>query len=172
MNHVLQKTIVLTVLLLASFLSATADDGVFVNIYTISAESDRSFSLADVDKFVLKDDAMDVVLHDESVTTIMYSDFYKLTFGVQDATLDINQIESDAIGSISISYHPGDCTLLIESTSSISIVSIYNMQGRMMLTQSPHTSSVSLSVSDYPTGIYIVQVSDGDSVKTHKFVKH
>ena len=58
--------------------------------------------------------------------------------------------------------YPNPCTLQITITGDISSISIENITGHLLYTQTYNTTKAEIDMSGYPAGVYIVRVRDKD----------
>jgi hypothetical protein len=92
------------------------------------------------------------------------------------ATNLLLSVEESTASMSSISMFPnptdGVVNLSTDSASSMSSVSIFDMSGKLMETSTINNSSFSKDISEYRTGIYLLQITmDNGSVQTQKLVR-
>lgn len=88
----------------------------------------------------------------------------KASYRVGVGVSGVNSIEKKS--SIKVYPNPADDIIVVKGAKENSIVTVYSTLGMMMTRTEIGESSV-IDVSDYPTGIYIMNV-DGETIK---FVK-
>ncbi len=147
---------------------ALAGDGEYMNLY--SKGSTQSILLDDVGKITFGDDAVNVMLTDETVTSVFYNDLRKVTFGEKVQTTANDEIKHEIDEMLSIVICHGD-EVVISGRLPIENVSIYNLQGGLIQQLSPQVENVTLSIVDYPSGVYIICVNNGGKFKTEKIIK-
>ena len=75
--------------------------------------------------------------------------------------------------TITLSPNPANDHLTIQSSLPISVVSVTDISGRLLKTTTPHSRTCTLSVATWPTGIYILRITDPSGTTIRKFsVKH
>ncbi len=148
--------------------SAAAPD--YMNVLTVGNTADASIALEDINKITFSEETLDVIKNDETTFSTLYANFHKITFSAEPAGLE--DIDEGIIlaQEISIKYSQDKC--FIESAQKIEIVSLFNLQGRLMRQIAPLTENTELFMGDYPKGIYIVKACNGETVKTQKIIKH
>ncbi len=76
----------------------------------------------------------------------------------------------EATNEIQIAYLAGD-QVEVTAASPLKDVTVYNLQGEVVLQISPATESTTLSLGTLSAGAYIVRADDGKSQKTQKIIK-
>lgn len=121
-----------------------------------------TFSLSNVPEISFT--TTDVVIKvDEVVTTISKSDLIDFVFEKADIPSSLQSTSNAAIN-----YHwlsNGDVELT--NFGSIDIVNIYNITGQLLVTQMGVGSSI-IPLSQMPSGVYIVSVNYGQTLKITK----
>jgi hypothetical protein len=74
--------------------------------------------------------------------------------------------------SIKIYPNPVNGNLYLESANRIQKVQLFSIDGKTLFQSSPETYSSNIDLSDFKSGIYIVQVSTDDRVFSQKIVKN
>lgn len=75
---------------------------------------------------------------------------------------------------IALSPNPANSDLLIHCNNNIiqtMYISLYNMNGKCLFTDSFNVHTVKLSLSNYPSGIYYIQIKTNKGVEINKLVK-
>ena len=89
---------------------------------------------------------------------------------VEAATLSINEFDAN---SFSFNYNKNLKTLELDSSNfAMTNIEIYSLQGQSILSKSLSNTNESIDVSSLNVGLYLVEVSINDNIKTIKFVKH
>ena len=123
---------------------------------------------------------IDEVAYIDQTTDISYGrfpngvgDFQKMnpTFGAEnDGTTSTSkgQIEID---NLILFPNPAQDLLTLQSTSKLSVISLYSLTGRKIMEDYPNAQMVSIDISKLADGIYfIIGVTEDDKVITKKFV--
>jgi hypothetical protein len=79
----------------------------------------------------------------------------------------------DDLNSRDITIYPNPATnvLNIESAMTIEKVSVYNLLGQEVISQSPNTEIVTLDVASLQVGVYVVKTSINGNVSSTRFIK-
>ncbi|MBL0309518.1 MAG: T9SS type A sorting domain-containing protein [Bacteroidetes bacterium] len=67
--------------------------------------------------------------------------------------------------------NPTTDAITIKNVSPFSVLHLFNAQGVLVKKQTILASSISLSVEDLPSGMYIIELQNNSSVQRAKFVK-
>jgi hypothetical protein len=96
-------------------------------------------------------------------TTVYFDNlyFYKGQVSVQDFKT----------AKIRMYPNPVNNSLTIDATSEISTVSIFNQMGKLVLSETPKSTSATLETTNLPNGIYIIKTKIGGHLATSKFIK-
>jgi hypothetical protein len=97
-------------------------------------------------------------------------------YGVPDACDNVNaRLSQPDTTRYSSSYkmypNPAAATLTISGISGASSITLMTADGRVLATEQYATESVSLDVSGFAPGLYLVQVNDLSGIRTQTFVK-
>jgi hypothetical protein len=85
-----------------------------------------------------------------------------------DCNYDLNVEEStDQINSINLYPNPAQSNLNIATTETIVLISILNLSGQVVQTETKNT----FSVQNLPAGIYVLQVQTEREISTARFIK-
>jgi hypothetical protein len=68
-------------------------------------------------------------------------------------------------------YFAGENSLIIESDVIISQVNIYDITGKLMISEKTLASQLNIDFTKLPKGMYIIKMSDGNSVVSKKIMK-
>jgi len=79
--------------------------------------------------------------------------------------------EDDTIKGLSYYPNPVSNFININAINEIDFVSVYDMQGRLVLEQSGELNTMSLNASKLPTGNYLAEVKSGNNVQVIKIIK-
>lgn len=137
---------------------------------TQSSEDDSVYRLDGIDKITFSDDAMILHLRDTNVPEMLYfSNFDLITF-CSDQLVGVE--ENISHEGIDVCYNSVDCTVAISSPTSVLNIQLFDMSGKMLQSLSSQDDNVTISLSSYPQGIYIIRVANSESIITEKIVKH
>jgi len=87
-----------------------------------------------------------------------------------DVSLSVDDNELN-LSDVKVYPNPAKDRINLSSTNEISSMSVYNSLGQEVLRSAVNSRSFSLDVSNLHTGIYIVKLAVGQTVKTFKVVK-
>jgi helix-turn-helix protein len=102
-----------------------------------------------------------------SAASILYDNIKKLTFTSQEG----NGIATPSSSGVKVYLNDMVGDVIIESLVEITSVNLFNMQGTVLQYIAPRSTSAKVSLSARPSGVYIVQVSNGQGVSVHKILK-
>lgn len=100
----------------------------------------------------------------EDISVQMYIDDVAMGVGI----LAVNNFTKDVF---SLYPNPVTDVLNINSKTEVSNVTIYDILGKQIISQSPNMNSPQIDMSSLSAGVYMVKVTVGDSSKTFKIVK-
>jgi uncharacterized repeat protein (TIGR03803 family) len=82
-------------------------------------------------------------------------------------------IENTDLDNINIYPNPANDILTVEGTELIkeTILSVYNLQGQLLLKQTVKQAKEEINISGLAKGIYLLKVSNRENIKVKKFVK-
>ena len=98
-----------------------------------------------------------------------FSDFNLITF-CNDHYIGVE--ESFLHEGLDVYYNSVDCNITINSLTPVSSIQLFDMSGKMLQSLTPHDDNVTISLSSYPQGIYIIKVASSEAIITQKIVKH
>ncbi len=165
-NYLKRTVRILLLSLLFVPIKALAVDSEYLNVHEQMIT--QSILLDDVDKITFGEDAVNVALADKTLFSVLYSDFRKFTFGEKAQSTAVETVQGGLESSLTISYQVTDCTVIIDSAFPIEGVAVYNIQGRLMHQSTPRVETLTVSLTDYPSGIYIINVNNGETITTEK----
>ena len=149
------------------WLSVNATD--YMNVYLTSQGSFQSINIEGIDKITFPSEEEVNIVISGVVTPMAIDNIEVITFGNTDITaIEDSKEETSAI---EITYIKGSGEVHITSPEAINLVQLYNMQGVLVQTQSPNTQIVTLDVSNYANGIYIVAVQSNIKTESKKIIK-
>lgn len=159
-------------LVVAFPLSALADDRNSFYIYVNSSSTPETFSLNSLNKITFTNSSMKM-WEDAKMTEIPFS-------SIDFLTLDEEQTPSSPITSvkeiakdenISIKYQAAGDVVIVEGKEALEGVAIYDLQGRLVVSDNSAANAYRLSVAKVRRGMFIVKVTDQGKVKSQKLVK-
>lgn len=94
-------------------------------------------------------------------------------FTIDISTVDttVLPVEDSFIDGFSIFPNPVNDILRFNAQDDIKSISIYNLLGQEVLARAPNAVQSEVSMSNLPTGIYIVKVKVGEQLGTYKIIK-
>ena len=148
---------------------AHPDDRNTLYVYVNSSGTPQSFSLDNLDKITFSENSMKLWEHNRT-TEIDFSTFSFLSFDK-----DINpttSVRDLSIGKdVKIQYIPKSNVVTVEAKETLDGVAIYDLQGRLLTSASTASKSYRIPVAKVPLGVFVVRVTCGGMVKSHKMVK-
>lgn len=96
------------------------------------------------------------------------NDFFIDNFQITKFPLSIAK---NVIEGFSIYPNPAKDVLNLKALDNINEISIYNLLGQEVERQSPNSLNTEVTISDLPTGVYVVKVKVGEQLGTYKIVK-
>lgn len=159
-------------LVVALPLSAHADDRNSFYIYVNSSPTPETFSLNSLNKITFTNSSMKM-WEDTKMTEIPFSSIDFLTLDEEQTPssplTSVREIASD--GNISINYQPAGDVVIVEGKEALEGVAIYDLQGRLVASDTSSSKTYRLSVAKVRRGMFIVKVTSGGKVKSQKLVK-
>lgn len=151
--------------------SAQADDRNSFYVYVNSSNRPETFSLNTLDKITFTDNSMKL-WEDTKMTEIEFSAIDFLTLDEQQTRPIVTQVQNlDIDESISIKYDAKAGFVTIEGKEQLHGAAIYDLQGRLLVSDASASKLYRLSVAKVPRGIFLVRVTSGGKVKSQKLVK-
>lgn len=84
---------------------------------------------------------------------------------------DLSKNDFTKEGSIQVYPNPANDVINVKANTVINLVQLYDVQGRILTTKLNHENTAVLNLSNYPSGVYFIQVSTENGVKTEKVIK-
>ena len=157
------------VLLLAfiPFVGVSATE--YMNVYLTTQGAFQSINIDEIDKITFpSEDEVNITISG-MVTPMAIDNIEVITFGDTDITaIEESEVET---AEIEILYIVSTGEVKVISSEVVNQVQLYNMQGVLMQTVAHGVDVVTLNVSNYPNGIYIVVAQSGEQVVTKKIIK-
>ena len=169
MKQINLKQIVMMLVTFIPIVGIQAQTADYMNVYLSSQGSFQSINIDEIDKITFpSEDEVNIVISGV-VTPMAIDNIEFITFGDTNITaIEENEAE---VAEIEITHLRGSGEVRITSPEAINLVQFYNMQGVLMQTQTPNTTTATLDVSAYANGIYIVAVQANGKVETKKIIK-
>ena len=83
----------------------------------------------------------------------------------------IDDIDDFATNNVKVYPNPVKDMLEIRSIESVDKISVYDVVGKLVLSNTPTVVSQNMDMSSLPSGIYLIQITIGDASKTVKVIK-
>ena len=158
----MKKRKLLTMVILMT-MSYSYMSGKEVYVYNQSSTT-ALHSLSGVRKIVFGQGVMNVVSK-ESTTPVNLSDFDYFSFSPKSETsLENKSIENE------ISVFTDKSDLYIKSSQMLKLVEIYSVQGNLIGSIIPMSTSCKQTLSAYPSGVYLIKVQTSESGLTKKII--
>jgi hypothetical protein len=139
------------------------------NLYVFGTNgSKQSFSLNDVRKLTFT--ATDLVVNKKDGTTTPIAFTTLRYFGLLDNLGTGIAVITEA--AVSVYPNPVVADVTITSDKAITNLSLYNLQGQQLLKLAPASLEVNVPFSSYPSGIYILQITDESGSTIRKIIKN
>ena len=159
-------------LVVALSLSAHADDRNSFYVYVNSSTTPETFSLNSLDKITFTNNSMKM-WEDTKMTEIPFSSIDFLTLDEEQTPSSpataVKNLDIDE--AVRIKYQTKGDIVLVESDEALDGVTIYDLQGRIVIADNSASKTYRLSVAKVRRGMFIVKVTSGGKVKSQKLVK-
>lgn len=151
-------------------LHATTPDDADIYLYTKASSTPKKLALEEIDKLTFNSTGIQV-WKQNGRETITFADFQVLTFGEIERSSATAVEEVAASNDIRVRFFRGNSQVIVESGQAMDGVSIYDMQGRLIASETSSGTRYTLSLAAAPRGIYLVHVHRGSDVIVNKIVK-
>ncbi|MBQ3555175.1 MAG: T9SS type A sorting domain-containing protein [Bacteroidales bacterium] len=149
------------------FMGASATD--YMNVFLTSEGAFQSINIDEIDKITFPSEDEVNITMSGVIVPMAIENIEVITFGDTDITaIEESEVE---VTEVEIIYIASAGEVKVTSPEVINQVQLYNMQGVLMQYQTPNTEVVTLDVSNYPSGIYVVAVQSNGEIETEKFLK-
>ena len=159
-----RKLLLFGILLAAAAVQLQAQAVDCLSVYTLGGT--RSVALDRIQKITFSVDDVNIVPSIGYAVQIPLDDVLKMTFEQKDF-IDVPEVEVDYGVKV---YSDGN-SLIVESATEISAVSLFDMQGRLLQSIAPGSLSAMLDFTASSVGVYVVLVANGQGTSAHKVVK-
>ena len=140
----------------------------YLNFHGTAESDDRSFLIDNIKKITFTEDAMELVMENRN-ENVAFNDFSLITFGETAISSGVEETLRD--DGFIVKYNKSIQELEVSSSAPIVSLQVYSLQGKLIVAMSPQALSAIVSLADYPSGIYVMRASTGESVITQKIVK-
>jgi hypothetical protein len=127
----------------------------------------QSFTLSGIDKITFSDGQLNVLSTNGTSTDFSLSAISKLTF----AAVDGSEIPVVEVSALNLYPNPVQDELFVKSDTEIETITLFGLQGNVLLRSKVQSSSTTLSLGFLPKGIYLIQVKRADAISTQKIIK-
>jgi Secretion system C-terminal sorting domain len=102
------------------------------------------------------------------ITSNLGTVYYDNLYLHKNTTLGTDNFE---VSTVKLYPNPASNVLNIESVSTIEKVSLFNLLGQEVLSQTPNSELVTLDVASLQVGVYVVKTTIGGTVSSTRFIK-
>lgn len=162
MKNYFVKIVIMTVMTFMLTVQPRAQSGEKLYVYAKDGTT-YSFVLNDLQKITFSGENVNLYPVSGAVMALPIDAISVVTFKSKSTSLPV-------IKKASLKLFVDADKLSIESDMDITAVKLYNVQGKLLKSQSINSNSANISLSSYPAGAYIVQVFGG-GVSVHKIIK-
>ena len=152
-------------LLVGAIVHTHAEDSGNIYVYTPNG-TEHSFVLDNIQKITFSEQNLKIYSVDGNSEDFAFSDISKLTF----KSSNIGNETTIADSGVNVKVYTDASRLIIESAIEISIVNLFDLQGKLLRHTAPQSPSVSIELPSL-SGIYVVQIFTQQGVSVHKVVK-
>ena len=133
------------------------------------AAAAQTIALSSIDKITFSDGAANVSYRDGESELFNLSSISRLTFAASGGT----GIKNDApdVSTLRLYPNPVRDKLFVTGDSRIESITVWGLQGNVLLRSNVQSSSATLSLGFLPKGIYVIQVKRADAISTQKIIK-
>lgn len=166
MTHFYRRCLLLFVSFLAAFgLQAEEPEYLYVRITSGGGEVIK-YPIEQFRKITFADDAMLLYQVGSEQPDIFSADFFVLTFSEAGGNAFVGATEEQ---SLSVVYNRASDAVSI--TSQPGTARLFDLQGRLLQTVVLYDAENFIPMQEYPSGVYVVRVETGSSVRIQKIVK-
>jgi hypothetical protein len=168
MNSKIQKAgiILLLGILQAGVMPVTGSD-----LHVYKADGTKvSFTLSNVQKLTFT--SSDLVVNKKAGDPESFAFTALNFFNLKDINLPTSVPAPETAVKLDVYPNPAPAEVTVASAQVIGSLILYGLQGQRLLQLAPKSSEVTLSLSPYPAGVYLLQVTDGTGTVIKKIVKN
>lgn len=140
----------------------------YLNFHGTADNKDKSFLIDDIKKITFSEEAMELIM-ERGQENIPYANFSLITLTEVAISSGVEETLRD--DGFIVKYNKSIQELEVSSSAPIVSLQVYSLQGKLIVAMSPQALSATVSLADYPSGIYVMRASTGESVITQKIVK-
>ena len=110
-----------------------------------------------------------VIVHDARIANLYYQEFYGML-----TDLGVGVEEHNDMGILLVYPNPVTDVMTLVRTDNNNMVgtaTIYDMNGRVIMTQNLSATTSRFDVSNLPTGVYMLEVAGNTAVSQTKFIR-
>ncbi|GHT73446.1 hypothetical protein AGMMS50262_04570 [Bacteroidia bacterium] len=156
-------------LLLGMLLGAMPVKSQSLFVYTTSSTTpEESFLLSDVQELTFSGTSVVVNHKFDGPITFTALKFFSLK------NFESTGIAPNPKTEVAISVYPNPAVtdVIVHSTTTITGLGLYNLQGQKLLQLYPESLEATVPVASYPSGLYMLQVADESGITIKKIIKN
>ena len=161
----------ITPILMLVAIAAMADTPKYLTLH--AGGKATSYAISDIRKITFgKQTANSLEVYQKGKTAIdsyAYSTLTKGVFEVEPSGVEGVLADNDAL---SIVYNAGLQEITVSSSHEITAIVVCNLNGMVVEMSSPMATEATISLADYPSGMYVVKAVTATTTQTQKIVKH
>ena len=142
----------------------------YLNFHGTADSEDKSFLIDNIKKITFSEESMELIM-ENGQESMPYTNFSLITLTEVAISSGVEETLTDG-GDFVVKYNKSIQELEVCSSFPIISLQMYSLQGKLIKTISSQALLMHVSLADYPSGIYIMRVSNGKSVVSQKIVKH
>jgi hypothetical protein len=164
MKKKVRLALALAVLMPAGIGSVQGED-----LYVYKTNGDKTVvSLEELQTLTFTVDALNVNKTDETTVSIPFTDLR--FFSTKDYTFTAIQPVSNE--SLTAFFNQAAGELTVKNSQPINSVTLLNLQGAKLMKLQTGTTEVTLPLTAYPAGVYLLQIATGNEVIVKKIIKN
>jgi hypothetical protein len=131
------------------------------------AATPQSFALSNIGKITFSEGNLKVFPTSGTSSDIALSAISRLTFSADGGA----GISLPDVSKLALYPNPVRDELFVTSDTEIKSITVYGLQGNVLLRSNVQSSSTKLSLGFLPKGIYVIRIKRADAVSTQKIIK-
>jgi hypothetical protein len=140
------------------------------DLYVYKTDGSKSnYSLDIVQKLTFT--ATDLVVNKTDGTTVPVSFTDLKLFSLKDFNFT-GIVAPETKVAISVFFNSARADVTVKSTTTITGLSVYNLQGQKLLQLHPESLEATVPLVAYPAGLYVLQVTDESGITVKKIIKN
>ena len=128
--------------------------------------SNQSFTLSSISKLTFSEDQIFVNRNTGNPVSFSIANVDYMKF--KSSSISISEIQAE---NLSVYPNPVTSNLTVKNETVIDELRIFDIQGKLHLQLSPKEEIVNIDMSNFPTGIYFLQIINKNQVHTSKIIK-